>query len=525
MFQSAFTSPSLDATRVGHELLEDGAHAVEAMVAAAAAIAVSYPHMNSVGGDGFWLILPAAGEPVGILAGGRSGHRVGRHCWAEQRAERGVDAMLTVPGAVAGWQAALDWLQTSGSTPRPVSELMTPAATLAGSTATVSSSLARNLAEREAELRDVPGFTERFLAGGLPTPGDPQTNADLASLLDRLGVAGLDDFYRGDVGRHLATQLSSLGSVLDGDDLADCRAQRVSPLHVDLGADRVFNLPAPTQGAASLMILALYHRLRRDAPGEADHVHLLVEATKQAFELRDRHIGDPQSTTLDYDAVFSDAGIASLARDISLERAAAWPRADGPADTVWLGAMDRSGNMVSYIQSLYWEFGSGVVIPGTGMLWTNRGLCFDDADAGPNAIAPQRVPRHTLNPAAACFGDGRRMVYGTMGGEGQPQTQGAIWWRYAVSGLDPETTIAAPRWLLGRTWGEESASLKIERTLATRIGDALASRGHVVEAVDDANENMGHAGMIVRHEDGRAEAASDPRSDGGVRVGAEPVVD
>ncbi len=525
MFPSAFTSPSLDATRVGSDLLEDGAHAVEAMVAAAAAIAVSYPHMNSVGGDGFWLILPAAGEPVGILAGGRSGHRVGRHCWADGRAERGVGAMLTVPGAVAGWQAALDWQRDSGRAPRPVAELLGPAVTLAGRTATVSASLARNLAECESVLRDVPGFAERFLADGMPAPGDCGTHADLAALLARLGDAGLDDFYRGDVGRHLATQLTALGSVLDGDDLADCHAGRVTPLRVDLGADRVFNLPAPTQGAASLMILALYHRLRGNATSDADHVHLLVEATKRAFELRDRHIGDPRSTTLDYASAFSDEGLAALADDIDPGRAAPWPRGGGPADTVWLGALDRAGNMVSYIQSLYWEFGSGVVIPGTGMLWTNRGLCFDDADSGPNAIAPRRVPRHTLNPAAACFGDGRRMVYGTMGGEGQPQTQGAIWWRYAVSGQDPRSTIASARWLLGRTWGEESASLKLERSLATRVGDALASRGHAVETVDDGNESMGHAGMIVRHGDGRVEAAADPRSDGGARVGAAAAVD
>lgn len=514
MYQVAFTSPSRDATRIGGELLADGAHAVEAMLAAAAAIAVSYPHMNSIGGDGFWLVLPAEGEPLGILAGGASGAAVGPWCWAESRRERGAEAMLTVPGAVAGWQAALDYLADASAPVRPLAELLGPAIDLARRSGTVSKSLARNVADHAGALGKLPGFAGLFLKDGLPRAGDSFVNEPLAALLERLADAGLDDFYRGDISRLLAAGLSDLGAPLDGDDLAACRAQRVKPLSLRLGPGRVYNLPAPTQGAASMLILGLYENLRASARDEADHVHLLVEATKRAFDVRDRQIGDPRTTTIDYAAALSTAGIDSLSRGIDPQRAAPWPRGEDPADTVWLGAMDRYGNMVSYIQSLYWEFGSGVVLPGTGMLWTNRGLCFDAAPDGPNAIAPRRVPRHTLNPAAANLEDGRRLVYGTMGGDGQPQTQGAIWWRYVIEGKSPQDAIAAPRWLLGRTWGDESSSLKIERSLAERVGAELARRGHAVEEVDDNNELLGHAGIVVRHDDGRSDAARDPRSDG-----------
>jgi oxamate amidohydrolase len=369
------------------------------------------------------------------------------------------------------------------------------------------------------ELKDLPGFSELFLARGLPRAGDTLTNPDLAGLLQHLSDDGLDDFYRGDIGRHLAEQLRELGAPIDGADLAACRARRVRALSITVGNDRVFNLPAPTQGLASLLIIGIYERLRHRARDTSDHVHLLIEATKRAFELRDLHIGDPDTNVINYEELLADASVQGLADRVNMHNASSWVRGGPMADTVWLGALDRDGTLVSYIQSLYWEFGSGVVIPGTGTLWTNRGLCFDPCVGGPNDIGPSRVPRHTLNPAAACFADGRRVVYGAMGGDGQPQTQGAMWWRYVVEERSPPDSISAPRWLLGRTWGDDSINLKMERSLANVIGPALIARGHDLEAVDDLDEMTGQAGMIVRHAQGGAEAATDPRSDGEARTG------
>ena len=199
----------------------------------------------------------------------------------------------------------------------------------------------------------------------------------------------------------------------------------------------------------------------------------------------------------------------------SIPRALPWPQPPQWGDTCWFGAADARGQVVSCIQSTYFEFGSGVVLPDTGITWQNRGSSFRLVAAGWNALKPGRKPFHTLNPALARFDDGRVMAYGTMGGEGQPQTQGAVFARYA-RGVDLQDAISAPRWLLGRTWGEETTSLKLEDGFAPDVYDGLAAAGHQVERVGAPTATMGHAGAVVRHADGRLDGATDPRSDGGV---------
>jgi gamma-glutamyltranspeptidase/glutathione hydrolase len=176
--------------------------------------------------------------------------------------------------------------------------------------------------------------------------------------------------------------------------------------------------------------------------------------------------------------------------------------------------MDCDGCAVSLIQSIYWEFGSGVVLPETGIVWQNRGTSFSLDPDSPNPLTPGRRPFHTIHPSMAMLKDGRHMVYGTMGGEGQPQTQAAIFTRYVDFEQGLEEAIAAPRWLLGRTWGEESAKLRIEARFDLAVTDALQNAGHDIKIVDDLDEMMGHAGAIVRHLDGAIEGASDPRCDG-----------
>ncbi len=519
MTDHAFTAPSAEAVDAGMALLADGASAIEAMVGAAATIAVSYPHMNSLGGDGFWLIVPARGKPRGVLAGGASGAAVDAGLWAHGQPTRGVAAMLTLPGAVSGWQQALRINDELGAAPRPLAEILGDAIGRARDGIVAGRSLRQTVADKYAELEGQPGFAALFGAVARQQV-ERLHNPDLADLLERLAATGLDDFYRGDIGAAIGRGLAELGSVLTAADLADCRARVVEPLMLETAGHRVLNLPAPTQGLASLLIISQYQRHRHLAQSEADHVHLLVEATKRAFAVRDREIGDPDSARIDYAAALSLRQPATLREGIDMSRAATWPGPGDPGDTVWMGALDRHGNMVSYIQSLYWEFGSGVVIPGTGLLWNNRGLCFDRHPGGVNGIGPGRVPRHTLNPAAALMADGRRMVYGTMGGDGQPQTQSALWYRMTVEGMDPAAAVAAPRWLLGRTWGDAENNLKLEHSLASRILPDLAGRGHDVVEVADRSDVMGHAGVIVQQADGRCAAGGDPRSDGGARSGS-----
>jgi gamma-glutamyltranspeptidase/glutathione hydrolase len=213
-------------------------------------------------------------------------------------------------------------------------------------------------------------------------------------------------------------------------------------------------------------------------------------------------------------ALLADAaGLDAMAAKIDASRALTWPQPSQQGDTVWFGAADKDGMVVSVIQSTYFEFGSGLVLPKTGITWQNRGASFRLAEDGLNALRPGRKPFHTLNPALAHFEDGRVMAYGTMGGEGQPQTQATLFSRYAWQELSLGQAIAQPRWLLGRTWGENTTSLKIEEGFDMALYEALAKAGHVVERVSPTNSMMGHAGAIVVGE-GWFEGASDPRCDG-----------
>jgi gamma-glutamyltranspeptidase/glutathione hydrolase len=205
-----------------------------------------------------------------------------------------------------------------------------------------------------------------------------------------------------------------------------------------------------------------------------------------------------------------------MAGRISLQKAAPWRTRTSPGDTVWLGACDGQGVAVSFIQSIYHEFGSGVVLSGSGINWQNRGCSFSLNPDAPNSLRPGRRPFHTLNPAAARFADGRTWVYGSMGGDGQPQFQAAIFARMATFGNAVQAAIDAPRWLLGRTWGRASETLKLESRFPEQTFEALARLGHDVERMSAHDETLGHAGAIVRYPDGTLEGGSDPRSDGAV---------
>jgi gamma-glutamyltranspeptidase/glutathione hydrolase len=181
-----------------------------------------------------------------------------------------------------------------------------------------------------------------------------------------------------------------------------------------------------------------------------------------------------------------------------------------------MGVIDGAGVAVSMIQSIYHEFGSGVVLKETGINWQNRGASFSLDPNHINTLEPGKKPFHTLNPAMALFDDGRTMVYGNMGGDGQPQSQSAVFSRTAVLGLNPQDAIAAPRWLLGRTWGQVSDTLKLESRFPAATVEELKKRGHDVEIMGDFDETLGHAGCVIRHPNGNFEGGFDPRSDGGV---------
>ncbi|TCK04908.1 gamma-glutamyltransferase family protein [Marinobacterium mangrovicola] len=505
------------AAQAGRDVLAEGGNAVEAMVAAASTIAVVYPHMNSIGGDGFWLIHEPGKAPVAIDACGRAAKKADRSFYAGLDAipSRGATAALTSAGTIGGWAEALKVADGWGKS-LPLSRLLESAINHARNGIVVTESQSALTASKLDQLHDVPGFTDTFMLNGqVPDVGALMTQSKLANTLEQLARAGLDDFYRGELGRAMGEELERLGSPLTADDLAGYNASQVKPLEVAVNGAKIYNLPPPTQGLASLMILGIFDKLGiTEAEGFA-HLHGLIESTKRAFRVRDTHVTDPDRLPADPQSFLDPAVLQKLADEIDPEKALPWPDPASPGDTIWMGCIDGEGRAVSFIQSIYWEFGSGVVLDSTGVNWQNRGISFSLDPKALQALEPGRKPFHTLNPALARFDDGRVMSYGTMGGEGQPQTQAAVFSRYAMLGLPLQQAVTAPRWLLGRTWGDTSTTLKLESRFDPALINQLRDAGHEVEMLDEAfSDTMGHAGALVKRPDGVLEGAADPRSDG-----------
>ncbi|QIT54037.1 gamma-glutamyltransferase [Aquisalimonas sp. 2447] len=522
--RAAVVAPHHLAAEAGGEVLAEGGNALEAMTAAAAAIAVTYPHMNGLGGDGFWLVQEPGKPAWGIEACGTAAALATPEWYRRQGFDsiphRGGVAANTVAGTVSGWALAERASREQWGGRLPLKRLLAPAATLARRGFPMTASQSDTLADKRDELTPQPGFNDVFVPGGASVPvGEALRQPALADLLDRIAEAGPADFYQGDVAATIARELEAAGSPLRGADLADYAARYVDPLSLQLDDGLLANMPPPTQGLASLLILGLYDRVRARHPHTVDgdaYVHALVECTKAAFRVRDRVVTDPGRVPEPPAGLLTPAVLDQLATGFDPDQAAPWPPSRGGGDTVWLGAVDAEGRSVSFIQSLFHEFGSGVSMPSLGIVWQNRGCSFSLDPAALNVLEPGRRPFHTLNPALATMSDGRTVVYGTMGGEGQPQTQAAIYTRAIRHGMSPEDAVAAPRWLLGRTWGHGTDSLKVEEDLGEAVIRGLRERGHPVDVVSGCNSMMGHAGMLVRSPEGAVFASSDPRCDGGV---------
>ncbi|MBV6487946.1 MAG: gamma-glutamyltransferase [Pseudorhodoplanes sp.] len=513
-------APHGAAVEAGRQILADGGNALEAMVAMAASVAAVYPHMNHAGGDGFWLVREPSGRVRALMAPGPAGAKATPSLYREAGHEvippRGALAALTVPGAVGGWALALEAAKAHGGR-MPLRDLLAPAIRAAGEGYVVTRSQAQLTADKLDELKDAPGFAQAFLVDGKPPQqGDVLSQTAFAATLDHLAQAGLDDFYRGDVGREIAADLERIGSPVTRADLERYAAYTAEPLSVRLAAGTLHNAPPPTQGLASLIVLALFGRLKVGEAEGFDFVHGIVESTKRAFRVRDRVVTDPRRIEAPPDRYLDETFLAAEALKIDRRRAAPWPASADAGDTVWMGAADAGGLVVSYIQSIYWEFGSGCVLPRTGLLMQNRGASFSLDRGAANPLAPGRLPFHTLNPALAVLKDGRVMAYGTMGGDGQPQTQAAVFARHVFFRQPLDEALDRPRWLLGRTWGSTHTNLRLEPRFAGTVIDWLQSAGHDVAVLAEPySDTMGHAGAVVLHADGTLEGAHDPRADGG----------
>jgi gamma-glutamyltranspeptidase len=501
-------------------VLREGGNAVEAMIAAAATIAVVYPHMNSIGGDGFWLIARPGEAPRGLEGCGAAAATATIDRYREAGHGtipfRGGMAACTVAGTISGWDAAFNYSRDALGGRLPLTRLLDDAITYARDGVAITDSQARCVAAKRAELEGVAGFAQAFLQPGQTRSGERLLQPRMAATLEHLARNGLDDFYRGELAESLAADLAKCGSPVSLDDLRAHKAVWKTPLSLQHTLGTVYNMPPPTQGLVALLILGQLDRLNLTGmdPLGADYVHACVEATKQAFLIRDRVITDPAYMDVDPQGLLQADELDALAARVDVKNAMRWGAGQGPADTVWMGVIDNNGLAVSFIQSIYHEFGSGIVLNDSAVNWQNRGCSFSLDPSARNPLMPGRKPFHTLIPAMAQLADGRTMVYGNMGGDGQPQSQAAVFSRIAMLGMNPQAAIDAPRWLLGRTWGQTSDTLKMEARFPDATVTALRALGHEIDLLQPYDETVGHAGAVIRHANGLFEGGFDPRSDG-----------
>jgi gamma-glutamyltranspeptidase / glutathione hydrolase len=503
--QAVATSHPL-AAQVGLSVLERGGNAIDAAIAVAAALCVVEPTMNGVGGDLFALVWDGA-QLHGLNASGcsPSSWTPARFAGRVSMPALGWDA-VTVPGAVSGWAALHERFAT-----RPLPQLLAPAIRYAQEGFPVMPRMAAVWADAAHTFRVFEEFRRVFLPDGrAPRAGEWLCLPDLAETLRAIADSNGHTFYRGELARRIAEAARTAGAALNEDDLASHEAHWVAPIAIDFHGTRIHELPPNGQGLAAVLALGILrhlplHTLDPDSP---DAVHWQVEAMKLAFRDCHAHVADPRRMRITIEALLDDARLEQLARSLHLERAAepaAMPQRDH--GTVYATTADRQGRMVSLIQSNYLGFGSGVVVPNTGIALHNRGLGFSLAPNHPNLVAGGVRPYHTIMPGFATRDGQPLMSFGVMGGHMQPQGHVQLVLRTLLYRQNPQAACDAPRWYL-----DEHSALALEPEFAPELSASLVARGHRV-LTPAPRSLFGGAQMIYKLADGYC-AASDPRKDG-----------
>ncbi len=521
-------SPHPLATVAGLEVLLRGGTAVDAAVAVGATIAVVYPHMTGLGGDSFWLCWDArAARLTALQAAGAAAARATpdlyrRHGLAQIPA-RGPLAALTVPGAPDGLWTAHRYSQERLGSTVPWEDLLQAAIRHAADGIPVSPCQSRVTAGA-TDLLEARGpafapFRSTYLDGdAAPAPGRPLAQPALARTLERLAREGGRAFYEGALAAEIGRACEAVGSPLRAGDLAAHRSRFTEPATVPYRGGLAATVPPPCQGLVALAVLGMLEGtdLRACARDPADYVHVAVEATKLAFADRDRWLADPEHVTVPLGRLLDPAYLRDRGRRIAMDRAAPAPLPSGieRGDTIACVTADAAGNCVSLIQSIYHEWGSGVVAGETGVVLQNRGAGFTLDAAHANVLAPGKRPFHTLTPFMYLRDGKPLLVAGTMGGEGQPQTLVAVTTRVVDLGLDVQSAVEAPRWVHGRTWGASTRALSIEGRFGAGVAADLTRRGHAVRMLDPWSDTAGHAQAIELEPGGLLVGGGDPRADG-----------
>jgi gamma-glutamyltranspeptidase/glutathione hydrolase len=503
------------ASAAGLEVLRRGGNAIDAAVAAAAVLGVTEPHMTGIGGDMFAIVWLAKEQKlVALNASGRAGSLMTRETLQARGfrpgSQQGVMS-VTVPGALAGWDMLL---RTYGK--RTLAQALEPAIAYARDGFPVSPIIAAQWADETRFLQRDSAAAATFLPGGhAPKAGEWFRNPDLARTMQEIADKGIATFYGGALGQRIVARLSGLGGFITLDDLKRNKPTWVTPISVPFRGYRVWELPPNNQGIAALEMLRILEPYDLESMGHnsATYLHHLIEAKKLAYADLDRFVGDADHLDMPAEQMLTDEFIAERRRHMNATRAQ--ERVDpGPArtksETVYLTAADAEGNMVSFINSNYDYFGSGIVVPGTGFALHNRGAGFTLTPGLPNTVAPGKRPFHTLIPGFVTQTvNGREQAYmsfGLMGGGVQAQGHVQFLLNYFVFGMDLQAAIDAPRF---RHY--DGLRVALETPVTDSVRAALQAMGHVL--IDQPPIAFGGAQAIVRLPRGYA-AASDPRKDG-----------
>ncbi|HZP20667.1 MAG TPA: gamma-glutamyltransferase family protein [Bauldia sp.] len=493
------------ATQAGVAMLARGGSAVDAALAAAITLTVVEPAMNGVGGDAF-AIVAAEGKLHGLNASGRSpaAWSPARFAGLSSMPANGWDS-VTVPGAVSAWRelhARFGRL--------PFETLFEPAIRYARDGYLVTPVISGLWRSQVESLGMFPQFARAFLPdGAAPQPGQVFRCPDLAGTLAEIAATRGESFYRGRLAERIVAEARRGGGVMTADDLAEHRAEWVTPLGIDFAGFRVHELPPNGQGIAALMALGLIERLSLDdgAIDSAEAQHVAIEAMKLALADLRRHVADPAAMETSAEALLAPAYLDARARLVDRTKANA-PAAGTPKrhGTVYLCAADAGGMMISLIQSNFRGFGSGIVIPGTGIALHNRGSGFVLEEGHPNRVGPLKRPLNTIIPGFITRGGEPLAAFGVMGGTMQAQGHVQLVLRLLAAGQNPQAAIDGPRWRV------EEGKVLVESLWKPEMRAALGKLGHIVEP--RPLTEFGASQVIWRLPEGGYVAASESRRDG-----------
>ncbi len=497
------------ATLAGVDILRAGGNAVDAAIAAVAIQGVVDPHMTGIGGDCFALYAPASGQPISINGSGRAPRRTDLDWLLSQ----GMTAIpddsahaVTVPGAVDAWcRLAADYGTKS------LDEILAPAIHAAEEGFVVTPRAALDWARYADRIAKHGTGAAVYLPGGrAPAVGARLIHPSLGATLRRISREGRKAFYEGEVAEEITAVLRGLGGLHEMEDFINSATDFAEPISTSYRGHTLYECPPNGQGVAALLIARIldgFDLADKDL-SEADRIHLFAEATKAAYRLRDALVADPAHAPLDVATLLSDASISDLRRPITMDRAldsAAWNLPEH-RDTVYIAVVDRDGNALSLINSIFHAFGSGIYAPRSGVLLQNRGAGFRVAEGHPNAIAPGKRPFHTIIPGLLARNGRPVMPFGVMGGQYQATGHVHILTQLLDRGLDVQQASDAPRsFAFGGT-------LSLEPTISRDTAEDLARRGHKIVWAD---EPLGGCQAIwIDHENGVMYGASDHRKDG-----------